>query len=146
MATASEHARKVSSLVQEFARQIVNYRLPEPVTEHCFATVVKRRHRFDFCWPDFMTAVECDGFKVESVYVRAGHVQRVITTGHGTPVQLQDDAFKRNMAAMLGWTVLVFHQNAIDRGDAIAMTQRVLVAKGWKPRHAVPSVLADQPF
>jgi len=144
MATASEHARKVSTLVQEFSRQIVNYRLPKPETEYFFAREkVHRLHRFDFAWPEWLVAVECDGFKVESVRLHDGRYQKVIVTGHGTPSQLQLDAFKRNMAAQLGWTVLVFHQNTIDNGDAIACTQRVLVSKGWKPRHAVAD---ERPF
>ena len=141
---AGEHARRVSSLVQEFTRQIRNYRLPDPVLEHFFAKDVGRLHRFDFCWPEFLVAVECDGFKVESVRLHDGRMQRVITTGHGTPSQLQADAFKRNMAQMLGWTVLVYHENAIQTGKAIAMTQRVLITKGWKPRHALE--LPDKPF
>lgn len=125
-----------SDLEKEFLKQVGQFRLPTPDVEFRFAKAVGRQHRFDVAWPLYKLAVECDGFKTASVKVPAGaswRMQTVIVTGHGTPSQLRSDTDKRNMAVMLGWNVLVFHESHIESKDAIAMTQRCLVVRGWKP-------------
>ncbi len=115
-----------------FEGQIMRYRLPVPVREHRFAKAYGKRHAFDFCWPDYKLAVECDGFKVACIRV-GSRMQRVIVSGHGTPGQMASDADKRNMAILLGWSVAVFHENHISSGQAIAITQRLLASRGWTP-------------
>ena len=90
--------------------------MPEPEQEYTFAdgndgrphdpvTGKARRWRFDFAWPEYHLAVECDGGQ----WVRGRH-----NRGEG----LANDHEKRNAAQILGWRVLSFATSQIESGEA----------------------------
>jgi len=64
---------------------------PEP--EHEYRFHPKRKWRFDWAWPEYGVAVECEG----GVWVRGRH-----TRGQG----FTKDCWKYSAAAALGWLVL----------------------------------------
>lgn len=86
------------------------HKLPDPVREHRF--VPDRRWRFDFAWPDRMLAVEVEG----GVWNGGRH-----TRGAG----YERDAEKYNRAAILGWRVLRFSTQQVQRGEAVAALRGV---------------------
>lgn len=127
--------------------------LPTPIREHQFAkATLGRRWEFDFCFPEYMVAAEIEGLVVKRVWVaefegvakqplrangRVVNVKDVkselVSSGrHAHPEGFIEDCVKYNSAALLGWTVLRFHQKQIESKDAIEMTVRVMSAKGWK--------------
>jgi hypothetical protein len=133
-----------------FAAQCRAYRLPPFVSELAFAKAIGRMWRFDFAFPQQNVAVEIEGLVVRRVWVAdlvggapaiaGGKVVNVssvkpttVAMGrHATVTGLREDCEKYNTAAMLGWVVLRFEQNAIKPCTAIEMTMRVLAARGWK--------------
>ena len=64
--------------------------LPAPATEYQFDASGVRKFRFDFCWPDKMVALECEG----GVWTRGAH-------GRGSGIVR--DIQKYNLAARQGW-------------------------------------------
>lgn len=74
--------------------------LPMPEQEYRFHKV--RRWKFDFCWPEYKVAVECEG---GSWLPKARH-----TSGVG----FRGDCGKYNMATKLGWRVLRYTPDMID--------------------------------
>jgi hypothetical protein len=120
--------KQPSELEKEFARLCVRYKLPVPCREHAFALDMNRRWRFDFAWPEVKLAVELHGL----VVVRAASGAQIVRGCHGTVPGMIRDMDKRNAAILLGWNVLTFCQNHFSGDAAIAMTQRALVAKGWR--------------
>jgi len=94
----------MSAVEEALALQIALCDLPEPVREFRFHPV--RRWRFDFCWPEYMIAVEAEGGK----WVQGRH-QR--------PDGFEKDCEKYNAAAALGWRVFRFTADMIDAGDAV---------------------------
>lgn len=89
-------------------------KLPPPVAEHRFDPA--RRWRFDFAWPDLMLAVEVEG----GTWRGGRH-----TRGSG----FAKDCEKYNRAAALGWSVLRFTTDMVKRGDAIATTKEIILAR-----------------
>ena len=87
--------RKRSSLETAFAEQATRLGLPRWVEEHRFATLIGRKWRFDFAWPDRMLAVEIDG----GAFSGGRH-----TRGAG----FVEDCRKLNAAVLMGWRVLRF--------------------------------------
>jgi hypothetical protein len=77
---------------------------PRPVREFVFHP--ERKWRFDFAWPDRKIAAECEG----GTWARGRH-----NRGSGFAA----DCEKYNAAAILGWRVLRFTKDMIDRGDAM---------------------------
>lgn len=143
--------RKKANPEDLFASQCRAYRLPPVLTQHKFAkATLGRLWMFDFAFPDYHVAVEIEGLVVMRVWAakligggpvtvngRIVNVTEVkpttVTMGrHATISGMREDCVKYNSAAMLGWTVLRFEQNAIKLGEAIEMTMRVLAAKGWR--------------
>ena len=78
--------------------------LPPPIAEYRFAP--PRRWRFDFAWPDLMTAVEFEG----GVWSGGRH-----TRGKG----FENDCEKYNEAAARGWRVYRFTGGMVDRGEML---------------------------
>jgi len=75
----------------------------EPVMpQREFVFAAPRRWRFDFAWPEQRVAVEIEG----GVWSRGRHV---------TPQGFLKDLEKYNAAAALGWSVLRFAGEAIER-------------------------------
>ncbi|MDK1046404.1 MAG: hypothetical protein QGM45_12075 [Anaerolineales bacterium] len=70
---------------------------PEPETEYRFHD--KRKWRFDFCWPDRMTALEVEGL------------------GHAHWNRYHGDVEKYNAATLLGWRVLRLTFHMIRQDD-----------------------------
>jgi len=103
-------------------------RLPPVVREFRFAEkAFGKRWRFDFYWPEYLVAVEIEGLVVRKI---GG--ETVVTGRHATITGMREDMDKYNHAALLGIYVLRFEQGTIKGGEPIAMTQRVLAARGWK--------------
>lgn len=77
-----------------------------------------RRWRFDFCWPDRMVAVEIQG----GHWSGGRHVR-----GKG----YQSDCEKHNAAMLLGWRLLYFTSDDLDRRPAavVAQVKALLCAK-----------------
>lgn len=135
---------------QRFASMCRSYRLPAFQTQLRFAKAeLGRLWKFDIAFPEFKLAVEIEGLVVRSVLVaeldgdfprlegnRITNVRKVermtVASGrHATVQGFREDTEKYNSAAMLGWTVIRFLQSDVEPGHAIAMTQRVLAARGW---------------
>jgi len=94
----------ISTLESELLFQINASGLPEPKREYKF--LPDRRYRFDFAWPAYQLAVECNG----GTWQRGGH-----STGAG----IQRDYDKLNLAQLAGWIVLQFTADQIHDGRAI---------------------------
>lgn len=79
--------------------------------------------RFDFCFPDFKLIVEIDG----GIWIPGGGA-------HSHPIDIERNLLKRNDAALAGLTVIAFTPKQVMGGEqhAIAFTQHVLAARGWK--------------
>jgi len=92
-----------SDLEQSFLFYINALQLPTPIREWRFHPV--RRWRFDFAWPDRLVAVECEG----GVWSQGRHVR-----GRG----FENDCWKYNSAAVLGWKVLRVTGGMLDK-DAL---------------------------
>jgi len=117
-----------SDIEKSFADQVLRYRLPHYEREYQFALDVKRKWRLDFYFPEYRLAVELHGLIVVNGPMGNG----IVRGGHATPKGMRNDMDKLNAMAILKITPLVFSQSHVDNGDAIAVTQRALVVKGWK--------------
>ena len=100
-----------SELEALLALQIRAAKLPEPKREFAFCPT--RRWRFDFCYPDKMLAIECDG----GTWKLSGH-----TSGKGH----ERDCEKRNEAVLMGYRVLTFSGGMIKRGEALRVIEKAL--------------------
>ena len=94
----------MSNLERILAFHIHAAGLPKPEREYTFCP--GRKWRFDFCWPDKMLAVECEG----GIWTKGRHVRGV---------GFVKDCYKYNRAALLGWRVLRFTPCMIDIGQAL---------------------------
>jgi len=90
----------------------------KPETEYQFLSkdranalcVEPRRWRFDFAWPDWKLAVEIEG----GVFAHGRH-----TRGKG----YEADCEKYNAAAVLGWTVLRYTPDMLQKNPLLAIEQ-----------------------
>lgn len=89
--------------------------LVEPVCQHRFHDV--RKFRFDFCWPDYMVAVDIQGFG----------------GGHLRFKAYSDDCDKANLATNLGWRFLRFTAAHLSESRREEMVQVILEAIGKSP-------------
>lgn len=80
--------------------------MPPPELEYVFHPT--RKWRFDYAFPRYKIALECDG----GVFVNGGH-----TRGKGYIM----DSEKRNAAAMLGWIILRVVPRDLLKVDTINM-------------------------
>lgn len=99
---------------EEIALQIRAFKLPAPTREFSFAK--PRRWRFDFCWPDRMVALECEGGEWS-----AGRHNR----GGG----FNADCEKYSEAAIRGWKVIRVTGKMIREGLAIELLKRALASR-----------------
>ena len=95
---------------------ILDDELPTPHMEHTFHPT--RRWRFDFAWPEYRVAVECEG----GIWSQGRHVR-----GLG----FQRDCTKYNEAAVLGWIVIRVTRRHIEDGRALVWIRRALTERGW---------------
>jgi hypothetical protein len=102
---------KTSKLEDEFFSQVNITGLPLPKSEHLFHPV--RKWRFDFAWVSQLVAVEIEG----GIWMSGRH-----TRGKG----YEDDCYKYNEAALLGWKVLRFTPKMIRSGEALRYVEMAL--------------------
>jgi hypothetical protein len=93
-----------SHIEERFLQMARDTALPDPIREVVFAKALKRRWRFDFCWPSVMVAVEIEG---------GGWNGGRHTRGSG----FVKDCEKYNAAAFLGWTVFRATPEILDDPD-----------------------------
>lgn len=79
-----------------------------------------RKWKTDFVFKDYQLFVEIDG----GIWIRGAH---------GHPTDIIRNMTKGNDASLLGYAVLHFTPAEVTSGHAVAFTQKVLKAKGWKP-------------
>lgn len=122
--------RKLGERQPLIEEQITASGLPEPETEYAFAALLGRRWRFDYAWPALRIALEIEG----AVFGRAikGEDGKVYRVGgrHSTGAGLQNDAFKYNRAAILGWLVVRATTTMVRDGHAICELVDAFKARG----------------
>lgn len=111
-----------------FDFQLRSMMLPKFERQVMFAKSIGRRWMLDFACAAYMLAVEIEGLVVMRV-----NGELIVKGRHASISGFKEDCEKYASAAVLGWTVIRFEQSQVKDGTAIAMTQRVLCAKGWKP-------------
>jgi len=102
-------------VVVPFAVQCRAVGLPEPQVEYCFAR--PRKWRFDYAWPEFQIAVECEG----SHWTNGRH-----TRGQG----FEDDCEKYGAAFALGWNVLRGVTRQFNDGTVVGWLQQHMLLLG----------------
>ena len=116
-----------ASFADLLAFQMRSVGLPTPEREYRFALSMKREWRFDFAFVAYGIAVECEGLVVRKTSGRTA-----VSGRHASITGMREDMVKYNSAIELGWSVLRFEKTHVVRGEAIAIIERVLVAKGWR--------------
>lgn len=91
---------KMSDLEFIVSSRITLAKVPKPEREYVFHP--GRRWRFDFAWPDYKIALECEG----GIFSMGRH-----TRGKG----FIGDCEKYNQAMLDGWIVLRYTTHTIDR-------------------------------
>lgn len=121
--------------VKTFLLHCRSHRLPPVAREFRFACkTLGREWRFDFAWYNFRVAAEFEGLVVRMLIdPKTGKRVRTLYGRHATIDGFREDCEKYNSAALLGWTVLRFEKEQIRKGDAVEMTKRVLMSRGWRP-------------
>lgn len=130
---ARKKASDKSKAADLFAAQCVQYRLPPVEREHQFAkAAMGRKWAFDFCWRQYMLAVEIEGMAVELRCAKCYGKELIIRGRHGSIGGINEDMVKYNTAALLGWTLIRFATKDVKPKHAIEMTIQVLAARGWR--------------
>lgn len=96
---------KMSALEDLLFEKILAAGLPEPKKEFIFHDI--RKWRFDFAFPEQLTAVEVEG----GIYTGGRHT---------TPEGFINDCDKYNTAQLIGWVVLRFTRKHIESPAAIS--------------------------
>jgi very-short-patch-repair endonuclease len=108
---------------RRFALDLLMRGLPVPVCEHHFAAPA-RKWRFDLAWPRERVAVELDGAthgtalrdEATGATIRHSTGKLVRQPGyHTTGAGVHADHAKQNRAAALGWRVLRFAWDELER-------------------------------
>jgi very-short-patch-repair endonuclease len=94
--------------------------LPQPVRE--YRDIVGRQFRFDFAFPSFKVAAECEG----GIWARHG------LSGHSSGQGISRDIEKYNLAAVQGWCVIRATSTQIRDNVAIEWLIAALRTKGWQ--------------
>ena len=94
----------------------LNQLFPGVVTEYKFMT--GRKFRFDYAWPDRMTAFEVEG----GIYRGKG--------GHTTIKGYEKDCEKYSLAAILGWKVIRATTGMCKDGRAIELLEKAFNGGG----------------
>lgn len=92
--------------------------LPRPTAQFWQAGASGARYRFDFAWPRFRVAAEADGRSV-----------------HERSCALEDDRFRDNDVAAVGWVTLRFTRAQLGPGADESRRQLLstAAARGWSP-------------
>lgn len=104
------------------AFQIRAYKLPEPHEQYRFAQSLGRQFSADFAFVQHRLLVEVQG----GIWREGGGA-------HSHPLNLERDIEKQQHAALLGWFVVPVTTDQVQKGEAIALLMRVLMARGWTP-------------
>jgi hypothetical protein len=112
---------------EQFAFQCRAFGLPPFVREYKFALDIGRMWRFDFCWPEYKVATECEGL----VVTRRGE-DLFVAGRHAHPAGFRSDCVKYATAMAMGWAPLRFEQTQVADMTALDMTRDMLKARGWK--------------
>jgi very-short-patch-repair endonuclease len=116
-----------------FARQIGMVPNLVAEREHQFAKAkMQRNWAFDFCFRQYMVAVEIEGMAVQLRCPKCFGHELIIRGRHGSIGGINEDMVKYNSAALLGWTVLRFATKDVKPRRAYDMTMLVLAARGWQ--------------
>ena len=107
-----------SKLEESMALQILEAELPKPEREMRFHPI--RRWRFDFYWPTFQVALECEG----AVFAGGRHTRGSGFTG---------DCEKYNEAVCMGISVLRVTSQHIKDGSALKWLKVALNGRGNLP-------------
>ena len=107
-----------SKLEESMALQILEAELPKPEREMRFHPI--RRWRFDFYWPIFQVALECEG----AVFAGGRHTRGSGFTG---------DCEKYNEAVCMGISVLRVTSQHIKDGSALKWLKVALNGRGNIP-------------
>lgn len=96
-----------SPLEATLALQIRALKLPEPTRQYKF--LPDRKFQADFCWPDRMLIVECQG------------------AVHRIKARFHDDLERQALALLAGWKVLCVGREQIYGGQAIQWIEQLLL-------------------
>src|SRR5260363_228791 len=103
--------QSMSVLEAQFALRVRVAQLPEPLREYCFDA--DRRWKFDFAWPNWKIAVECEG----GIWTQGRHTRAL---------GFEADCSKYNAATVQGWRVLRFTAGMVKSGAAVeTLTQAI---------------------
>jgi hypothetical protein len=105
-----------------FVEQLKLAGLPAPEPEHQFA-LPRRRWAFDWAWPAFRVSAEREG----GTWAEGEEAGR-----HSRGKGYRDDCVKYSNAAILGWCVVRFTSDMEASGEALALIERALLARGWR--------------
>ncbi len=128
VAPRPKRAKKDDSAERLFAFQCRAMRLPAVSPQHQLArpgvfTPKTRKQSFwvfDFAFLAEQLLVEIDG----GIWIQGAHAH---------PTDITRNMTKQNDATLAGFQVVRFTPAEVRSGHAVAFTQRVLAAKGWKP-------------
>jgi len=102
----------------------------DPFRAFCFQSSIKtpekeyrfhetRKWRFDYAWPDYMVAVECEG----GTYIAGGG-------GHNRGKAFRDDLEKYSESAAMGWLVIRVTPQQLCTAYTAALVKRAISVKG----------------
>lgn len=97
-----------------FEQQCVDRGFMEPIAEFMFAP--PRKFRADFCWPEAMLILECDG----GIWTQGRH-----TRGSG----FLRDMEKLNLAAILGYRVIRVTPKEMKSGKVFELLAKILTRR-----------------
>lgn len=86
--------------------------IPQPLMEYYFAKP-ERAWRFDFAWPEYRVALECEG----GVWVKGRH-----TRGKG----FIEDCAKYNKGTLLGWRIFRVPSSQLETMATVHMIKQAL--------------------
>lgn len=116
---------------EEFAFQCRAHQLPSVVQQFKLLKSIQgprkdnkdipSQWRFDFAFVEFKTIVEIDG----GIWIPGGGA-------HSHPVDIERNMAKQNDAWLAGFGIIRFSPKQVKKGEAIAVTLRVLASRGWR--------------
>ncbi len=105
-----------TKLEQDAYQAMLAVSLPEPRREYIFAR--PKLWRFDFAWPDFSIAFECEG----GTWSQGAHVRGL---------HVESDCHKYNTAQILGWQVIRATTDMIKHGSGIVELCAAFTVRGY---------------
>ena len=126
LAVAIKENRKLTRTEQEesereFEFQCRAHKLPIPHKQYHWARDLGRKFRADFAWPAYRLICEVQG----GIWMPAG------VGAHSGGKAITSDIVKAQHAVLLGLFLLPVTTRQVKNGEAIDITRRVLIARGW---------------